>query len=73
MTTTIVISQENNKNHIAEPDDNIPLEKSITCLCTDDEQCNGNTSTCQLSYKHHTCYQSWTCDPTDGSVHLTAG
>ncbi|CAF3663380.1 unnamed protein product [Rotaria socialis] len=73
MTTTIVISEVNVTNQIVDIDDNTPLNKSITCLCTKDEQCDANSATCQLTHQHHSCYESWTLEPDDGQIHVTAG
>ncbi|CAF0798499.1 unnamed protein product [Rotaria sordida] len=73
MTTTIVISRDNNDNQIADFEVHIPLKKNITCLCTEDEQCDSNSATCQLTHEHHTCYESWTLESSDGSIHVTAG
>ena len=69
-TTTIVISQDINEE-ISELDET--LKKNITCLCTDDEQCDGDSRTCQISQQHHVCYESWTLEASDGSIRLTAG
>lgn len=75
MTTTIVvISQDNNDNNqVAQIVDDMRLESNVTCLCTEDEQCDENTRTCQLTHVHQKCYESWTLDPNDNSIHLTAG
>ncbi|CAF3885690.1 unnamed protein product [Rotaria sp. Silwood2] len=73
MTTTIVISQNNNDNQVADVEVDIPLKKNITCLCTKDEQCNANSATCQLTHRHHTCYESWSLESGDDSIRVTAG
>jgi hypothetical protein len=73
MTTTIVISQDNTDNQIASiPDDN-QLKTNITCLCTEDEQCDSDSRTCQLTQPHHKCYESWALEVSDGSIQVTAG
>ncbi len=73
MTTTIVISQDNNNTEVALIVDDIQLKTNITCLCTEDEQCDSGSRTCQLTHPHHTCYESWTLEPSDGSIRVTAG
>ncbi|CAF2121541.1 unnamed protein product [Rotaria magnacalcarata] len=70
VTTTIVISEANTTNQIV---DITPLNESITCLCTKDEECDANSATCQLTHRHHSCYESWTLEPEDGEIHVTAG
>jgi hypothetical protein len=72
-TTTIVISQDSNDNQVAHIVDGIQPKINITCLCTEDEQCDSNSRTCQLSQPHHTCYESWTLEGDDGSINLSAG
>jgi hypothetical protein len=73
-TTAIVISEDNNdQNQVALLVDEIPSKVNITCLCTEGEQCDGDSRTCQLSHPHHTCYESWTLEPNDGSIAITAG
>ena len=73
-TTTIVISQDSNDdNHVAQLVDDNQLKTNITCLCTSDEQCDVNSQTCQLTHAHHTCYESWTLETSDGTIRLTAG
>lgn len=72
-TTAIVISGDNNENPVDHIVDEIPPKINITCLCTEDEQCDGNSRTCQLSHAHHTCYESWTLETNDGSIRVTAG
>ncbi|CAF0769750.1 unnamed protein product [Rotaria sp. Silwood1] len=73
MTTTIVISQHNNDNQTGDVEVDIPLKRNITCLCTNDEQCNSNSATCQLTHRFHSCYISWSLEPNDESIHVTAG
>lgn len=73
MTIAVVISKNNNDDQAALLIDNTPLESNITCLCTEDEQCDGNTRTCSLSRSHHSCYETWTHEPSDGSIRVTAG
>ncbi len=73
-TTTIVISQDKNNARVARADnDDNQLKTSITCLCTSDEQCDGDSRTCKLTHPHHSCYESWTLEPSDGSIHVSAG
>lgn len=72
-TTTIVISQDNNDAHVARIVDDIQPKLNITCLCTEDEECDGNSRTCRISHPHHTCYQSWTLEGSDNSIRVTAG
>lgn len=73
-TTTIVISQDNNNgNQVAQLVNNIQPKANITCLCTEDEQCDANSQTCQLTHPDHTCYESWTLEPSDGTIHVVAG
>jgi len=71
-TTTIVISQDSNDDQVALLVDGIQPKKNITCLCTEDEQCDSDSGTCQLSQSHQKCYESWTL-VDDGSIQLTAG
>jgi hypothetical protein len=72
-TTTIVISQDNIDRQIDRiTDDNQP-KANITCLCTDDEQCDSNSHTCQLTQPYHSCYESWTLESDDGAIRVTAG
>lgn len=73
MTIVVVISKDNTDHQAALLLDDTPLERNITCLCSEDEQCDGNTRTCSLSRSHHSCYQSWTLEPSDGSIRVTAG
>ncbi|CAF0943715.1 unnamed protein product [Adineta steineri] len=73
-TTTIVISEENNnENPIALLVNNDQPKVNITCLCTDDEECDQNSHTCRLTESYHTCYASWALEQSDGLVHYTAG
>ncbi len=73
LTTTIVISQDNNDNQVALLVDDSQPKINITCLCSEDEQCDLNSQTCQLTQPHHTCYESWTLETNDGSIRVTAG
>lgn len=73
-TTTIVISQnKHRKTPVASIVNDSPSKTNTTCLCTPDEKCIGNTSTCRLTAPHHTCYEKWEVDANDGSIHHTAG
>ncbi|CAF1644214.1 unnamed protein product [Adineta ricciae] len=74
-TTTIVISQDKYEEN---PDalivnDNQPNKTNIKCACSEDELCDGNTRTCQLSQPHHQCYQRWEVNSDGRSVQHTAG
>jgi hypothetical protein len=72
-TTTIVNSQDNNVNQLALGNDGIHPKKNITCYCTEDEQCDGDSHTCQLTQPHESCYESWTLESNDGVIRVTAG
>jgi len=72
-TTTIVISEDNNDTQVALIVDDIQPNINITCLCTEDEQCDEDSRTCQISNPHHKCYESWTLETSDGSIRVTAG
>ena len=74
-TTTIVISQdkyEENSDALI-VNDNQPNKTSIKCACSEDELCDGNTRTCQLSQPYHRCYQRWEVNSDGRSVQHTAG
>lgn len=51
----------------------IEQSTNITCLCTEDEQCDANTRTCRLTHPDHACYESWTKELHDRSIQVTAG
>ena len=73
ITTAIVISQDNSSYQVANHGHEIPLKRKLKCLCTKDEDCDSNSNTCQLTHKHHKCYQSWTLVSRNGTIHVTAG
>lgn len=69
----INITQGNNENIVSNIVDDIQQPTNITCLCTDDEQCDSNSRTCRLNDSDQACYQSWTRVPGDNTIHLSAG
>jgi hypothetical protein len=73
MTTTIVISQDNNDNEVALLVDDIQSKPNIICLCTKDEECDSDSGTCRLNQSYQMCYESWTLNAYDGSIDVTAG
>ena len=72
-TTTIVISQSSPNNDVALIVNGVQPKSNVTCLCTEDEVCEGNTRTCTLRQPDQTCYESWTLDAQDNSIRVTAG
>jgi len=72
-TPTIVISIDEPSNDLALIVNDDQRQTNITCLCTSDEECNPDGKTCTLTQAHHTCYESWTLDPVDSSIRVTAG
>ncbi|CAF1057247.1 unnamed protein product [Rotaria sp. Silwood1] len=68
-----VISQENYDDIVSFLIDGTQRRTNITCLCTKDEKCDSNTETCRLTHVNHVCYESWTKDPYDNTIHVTAG
>jgi hypothetical protein len=73
MTTTIVVSQDNSDNQTTLIVNENEAKSNVTCLCTEDEKCDGNSRTCSLKHPDQTCYQSWTWEPHDNSIRLSAG
>ncbi|CAF3229966.1 unnamed protein product [Rotaria socialis] len=68
-----VISEENHDDTVSIPIDGTQQKINIACLCTEDEQCDSNTRTCRLTHPEHVCYETWTKENSDNSIHLTAG
>jgi hypothetical protein len=73
LISLIVISQGYYDNIVSSIVDGTQQKTNITCLCTSDEQCDSNTSTCRLTHPDHVCYESWSKQPYDNIIHLTAG
>lgn len=67
-----VVSQEHHDNYISQTIDGNQREINRTCYCTQDEQCDSNTSTCRITNTDHVCYESWT-KTADSDVLVTAG
>ncbi|CAF2768069.1 unnamed protein product [Rotaria sp. Silwood2] len=68
-----VISQENHDDIVSVLIDGTQQRTNTTCFCTEDEKCDSNTQTCRLTHLDHACYESWTKEPNDDSIHVTAG
>ncbi|CAF3979023.1 unnamed protein product [Rotaria sordida] len=68
-----VISQENHDDSVSFLIDGTRQRTNITCLCTEDENCDSNTRTCRLTHVDHACYESWTKESNDDMIHVTAG
>ena len=73
VTTAAVIREDEEKSDVARLVNNVEPTANITCLCTADEMCDDGLTTCRLTHPDHRCYQSWTVDAGDHSIHLTAG
>jgi len=69
----IVVSKESHDDPVSILVDGIQPYTNITCLCTEDEQCDLNTRTCRITHPDHACYESWTKESGDNTIHLTAG
>ena len=73
LISLIVISQGYHDNIVSSIVDDTQQKTNITCLCTSDEQCDTNTSTCRLTDPDNACYESWTKAPYDNAIQLVAG
>jgi hypothetical protein len=67
---SLIIVSEENQNDIVSV---LQQQVNITCLCTPDEQCEGNTNTCRLTHEDHACYESWSKEFGDTTIQHTAG
>lgn len=68
-----VVNGENYDNSISLFDDDTPKNTNITCFCTGDENCDGNSSTCRITHPDHACYEVWSKYPGEEIIHITAG
>jgi len=69
----IVVSKESDNDSVSILVDGVQQQINITCLCTEDEQCESNTRTCRLTHPDHVCYESWSNEFSDNTIQLTAG
>ncbi|CAM4805785.1 unnamed protein product [Rotaria magnacalcarata] len=67
------INEENHDYIVSILVDGTQQKTNIACLCTDDEQCDSNTRTCRLTDPDYVCYETWTKENSDNSIHLMAG
>jgi hypothetical protein len=73
LISLIIVSKENHDNIVSVLVDEIQQETNITCLCTENEQCDLNTRTCRLKHSDHACYESWSKELGDNTIEVTAG
>lgn len=69
----VVGSEDGNDKSLSVLHADIQPNTNLTCFCTGDETCDANSHSCRITHEDHACYESWTKDPYDHSVHLTAG
>jgi hypothetical protein len=73
LLSLIIISQGSFDDLFSLLNDDTQPKPNITCLCTQNEKCDSNTRTCRLIEPYHNCYQTWTKEPNDDTIILTAG
>ena len=69
----IVIGEENYGDIVSFLVDGTQQKTNITCLCTEDEQCDSSDRTCRITHPDHACYESWTKLTDGNTIQLTAG
>jgi len=69
----IGVSKGDHDNIVSSLVDEIQEQINITCLCTKDEKCDLNSGTCRLNHSDQACYESWTKELSDNTIHVTAG
>lgn len=73
LISTVVFGDDNADDILSDIANGIERQMNITCLCTEDEQCDANTRTCRLTHPDHACYESWTKEMHDPLIQVTAG
>ena len=73
LISPVVFGEDNADGILSDIVNGIEQQRNVTCLCTEDEQCDANTRSCRLTHSDHACYESWTKDVHDPLIQVTAG
>ena len=73
LISIVVLGEDNPNDIVSRTIDGTQALSNVTCRCTEDEQCDLNSRTCQLKHSDHACYQSWSKEIEQSSVQVSAG